>query len=352
MLLMSLTFASWGWTEFPPVSHRRESLLQDALEHRGKGEYDLAIENYQKLSKENPNDAKLIRELGVLYFETNNYQEALNSFGRSLELNPNDAETEYNLGQTYLGMNDLSRARSHFERACELKPEHLGATYGLGLVLDATGDPAAAQMFRKVIAKDPQMADAHFHLGSIYYGTNRYLEAENEFQQAVTLQPANISAYYNLGLARIQQEKWESAREAFKQMLEDSAMRPKALYQIAFSYEAQGFNEEAAQYYEEVILLDPSDLDAQEHLQALREHRSLPRDAVNEESADFSDGWQGGAPNQRTYDAMFPDPSYEAGYGQQESGMGGINDAKGALLQSGISMLTQMLSSKMGSKDE
>ena len=57
----------------------------------------------------------------------------------------------------------------------------------------------AINTFQKVLAKDPQNADAHFGLGFCYYRKNDTKRSVTNFLQATKFNPQLIDAYANLG---------------------------------------------------------------------------------------------------------------------------------------------------------
>jgi Tfp pilus assembly protein PilF len=76
----------------------------------------------------------------------------------------------------------------------------------------------ATATYQKLLALNPNDADAHNGLGAVYASVNKLPDAEAEFQKAAQLNPAGAAqAYYNLGAIMSNAGKMDEAAAAFKQ---------------------------------------------------------------------------------------------------------------------------------------
>jgi len=67
---------------------------------------------------------------------------------------------------------------------------------------------------KSAVKTDPESAEAHNTLGSVYLYKNNLDEAADEFIEAMRLDPRLAGAHYNLGLVRAKQgRKPEAVRE-------------------------------------------------------------------------------------------------------------------------------------------
>lgn len=85
------------------------------------GEFNLAIDTYQKI-KGNPEiKAKAFNNKGLIYLKLNEPEKALVEFENSLKINSGVPETYYNLGKLIFDLNgDKESARAHLNRALSL----------------------------------------------------------------------------------------------------------------------------------------------------------------------------------------------------------------------------------------
>jgi protein involved in polysaccharide export with SLBB domain len=72
-----------------------------------------------------------------------------------------------------------------------------GVKYGLAGLF-----PQAAATFEKVVALDPQFADAYFSLGHAYFDMKRWAEAAKNLERALHLNPKDVEAQDRLSFAR------------------------------------------------------------------------------------------------------------------------------------------------------
>ena len=96
---------------------------QIGLNYYNKGEYDKAIESFQKALHSEGESASVHYNLGLAYQAKGILDEAAREYKKSLELNPLDAEAHNNLGIIYhtLGKND--KAIMEFREAVRINPD-------------------------------------------------------------------------------------------------------------------------------------------------------------------------------------------------------------------------------------
>lgn len=82
-------------------------------------------------------------------------------------------------------------------RATARKLYKEGMKYGLAGLF-----PQAAATFEKVVALDPQFADAYFSLGHAYFDMKRWAEAAKNLERAIELNPKDVEAQDRLSFAR------------------------------------------------------------------------------------------------------------------------------------------------------
>lgn len=114
--------------------------------------------------------------------------------------------------------------------------------YQRGVALYQSGDMAGAEAaFRKAIELNPNLAEAHANLGSIWANQNKLTEAISQFQTAIRLKPNLAVLHYQLGVAYYLQNQLEpaivsltKARDLFTEQgkLEEANMINQALQKM------------------------------------------------------------------------------------------------------------------------
>jgi choline-sulfatase len=110
-----------------------------------KTDKNAAIADYQKAVSIQGNFAPLRRDLGLLYFQQENYSGAAEHLAKAVELGVNDAPLHNFLGISYGHTNRLAKAVESYKRAIKLDPNLAEAHLNLGYAYQRLGQLAAAQ---------------------------------------------------------------------------------------------------------------------------------------------------------------------------------------------------------------
>jgi choline-sulfatase len=113
-----------------------------------------AIADYEKAVAIQGNFAPLRRDLGMLYYEGQQYADAAKHLGKAVELGMNDAPLYNFLGISYSRTKQIAKA---------------------------------AASYKEALKKDPDLAEAHLNLGFAYEQLNRPGLAAREYQRACEL---------------------------------------------------------------------------------------------------------------------------------------------------------------------
>ncbi len=70
-----------------------------------------AIEQYERATKSDPNDADKFMELGAAYYIAHQWDEAIGAFERAVALNPGLGHAHYYLGVLYAAKGEKERAQ-------------------------------------------------------------------------------------------------------------------------------------------------------------------------------------------------------------------------------------------------
>ena len=126
-------------------------------------------------SRENPDDDK---HLGIAEYEKGNYQEAIEYYNKGLAAKPDDSCLFNNRGLAYYSLEQYDKAVADYNRAIELKADFADAYYNRGL--------------------------AYFRKGSSYNFEPRK-KAIDDFTNAIKLKPDFADAYYNRAVIQTEQ---------------------------------------------------------------------------------------------------------------------------------------------------
>jgi tetratricopeptide (TPR) repeat protein len=117
--------------------------------------------------------------------------EAVEAFQKAIAADPKFSWPYNNIGLLYLNRNDDEQALAWFTKAVEINPNHLRAVHNQGRAAHKLKryDQAAAA-YSRTIAMDPAYAEAHANLGRVLIEAGRRMEGIRELQVAVSLDPS------------------------------------------------------------------------------------------------------------------------------------------------------------------
>jgi tetratricopeptide (TPR) repeat protein len=76
-----------------------------------------------EILEENPDTINVYNTLGVLYRKRGDYQAALQQYEKALKIHPDQPKVYYNIGRLHVDLKDLPQARTNFQKAIGLDPE-------------------------------------------------------------------------------------------------------------------------------------------------------------------------------------------------------------------------------------
>jgi serine/threonine protein kinase/predicted Zn-dependent protease len=163
----------------------------------------------------------------------------------------------------------LDAARRNFERALQSDPKYAPALAGLSWVEGQyyrNLDPNEARLRRaeelaqRALAIDPQLAEAHVALGTVYTDRYEYARAAEEYRTATRLDPENAYAWDALSWALGYQQPPDAAT-AEKAARESMRLEPSLLashYHLGRALLLQGRYQDAIAAFEHARALSPT----------------------------------------------------------------------------------------------
>lgn len=117
--------------------------------------------------------------------------EALRELMRKMETNPEDPKILFELGNTFMMMQAWDKALEFLEHAAKNAPNDMETQKALGMVrFELKQYDQAKKIFDKVLAKNPDDALTHYNMGILLkHYMNKAGEAEPHFRKVVQLAP-------------------------------------------------------------------------------------------------------------------------------------------------------------------
>ena len=178
-----------------------------ALHHYGNSDPNIAkkkrqfyLELCKKKVKQKP-DAPYYYELGVLYKENDDFDNALKSFKKSIELNPKHSMAWYEIGIVYEQQKNYDEAIKSYTESLRIK-EHSEAFQSLGVCYLKKGMlKEAYRNLVKAMILNPNKYTIYNNLGAVMEKLGNYDSAIQMLEIGTKLNPKNTIGFYNLAIA-------------------------------------------------------------------------------------------------------------------------------------------------------
>lgn len=155
-----------AWMQACNQGSRDASAFTSAgVSHLQKGEYDQAINDFDRAIALQPGLVVAWRNRGLAHKEKGDYDRALADYEQALVFAPTDARIYNERGLAYAGMSDFPNAIADFNRAIALKPDQEAAIKNRGRINFVLGNFAqAAADLQRGLSLDSADADASLWL--------------------------------------------------------------------------------------------------------------------------------------------------------------------------------------------
>src|SRR5260370_2407255 len=127
--------------------------------------------------------------------ENSHWADAYSLWSQAARVRPACWEAHYSTGLALLDTRRFPEAREALERAAALAPDEPWIFDALGRVFAAMNDqPSAIANFQRSINLDPDMFESLNNLGTVYFESGNYRQAESLFTSALRLRPRAVAA--------------------------------------------------------------------------------------------------------------------------------------------------------------
>jgi tetratricopeptide (TPR) repeat protein len=224
-----------------------------------------ALKEYQAALKADPTALSVKARLATLYFSLGDMPNALRYAEEVADGKADDARMLTHMAGIMAQAGKGDKALSVLDRAIALEPEAGEAYFTKGLLLLNLKRPAEAEeAMRSGIARSPDNAVGHYHLGRILLETGKVDDATASFERAITANASFEPAYLALASMHEARHDRDQAVAVLKKYLQHVNPRNREIrHQLVRMYVEAKDYQGAKKELEELIADDPSDLDAQ-----------------------------------------------------------------------------------------
>jgi tetratricopeptide (TPR) repeat protein len=192
-------------------------------------------------------------------FQDHQWSQAAEAFQKCEATGPGKTDAFLYRGKALVNLGEFTAAASSLESYLASHPRSDDALYLLGYVRFRQDHPKESldAFARAARLKGPQASDLKI-AALDYVLLNDYISAARYLEQSLQMDPTDIEARYHLGRVRYQQNQFDAAIAAFKEVLGRNPQDVKAEENLGLCLEAKNQNEAAIAAYRKAIELDLS----------------------------------------------------------------------------------------------
>lgn len=214
--------------------------FNEGISQMQQGNNDLAVTSFRAAIQGDPNFVDAYLNLGVVYYQSRMYDEALEQFQKVVELDKNNIDGFANLGLVQNKLRRRPEAVEAFQAALAIDPNNTMVLKELGKVQYVQKDyNGAIASFEKCHAAGGGDASTYYYEGRSYSRAGDDAKAVAMLREAIKLEPDYYNAHFALGQIFLGQEKYSSAAASFKSALKASPGKAKAAYNYAVAVESE-----------------------------------------------------------------------------------------------------------------
>lgn len=267
--------------------------LQEGFGLFQQGRWAEAGQVFRSVLAADPNHAVAHHLLGLVAFQTGDFEGGIASLRRSIALHPRDAAAHGNLanGLRHLGQHDealqsyaqaltvdpgfldslvnraallttlgrLTEALADYDRALALQPGNpVLNTHRGNLLLDLGRPEDALVSYNQVVAAMPELAEAWGNLSNALYELGRTEEALAAGDRAIAVNPDSAQAHVNRGNALLHLDRNAEALASYQRAAELEPAMAQAWSNSGNVLRILGRHDEAMAWCAQAIALDPN----------------------------------------------------------------------------------------------
>jgi type IV pilus assembly protein PilF len=156
---------------------------------------------------------------------------------------PQRVQAYLDLARGYLEKKDFVNARRPLEQALKIDPASAEAHVLMATVYVADGDKELAEHeYKAALSHDANDPMAQNNYGTFLFSEGRYKDAQKHLRLAAenSAYPRRAQAFENLGLTELKLNNSAAAEQAFQRALTLSPAQPRSVFELAELYFAKG----------------------------------------------------------------------------------------------------------------
>lgn len=222
-----------------------------------KGEFENAIDCFDQLLANDPDNIELIYGKASALLENENYEKAIEFFDDILKIDENYVDAICAKGVALMGLDKLQEAEKYFDKALFLDPNHLLSLFNnANLLFDSENFSEALEYYQKTVDLAPDFVNAWFNVGLTLFILGNYNDAIKKFDKTIDLDPDNVEAWYLKGYSLELLRNYDDALICYNHTLQLNPDDPSVLFSKGRIFTETGEYEKAIRILNRSLKLD------------------------------------------------------------------------------------------------
>ena len=202
MLSMLLLAACAAQMPAPEPAPKCDEVADEAV---NQGNWELALKEHEQVLKEQPDNCLALYHLGYIWGQLGDREKEVHFYEAAVDCGyVHDDRLFFNLGMVYADTGDTQQALKALERATQLGPDNPDNFFGLGYTYLLAGRPAQAEAaLITTLRLDDTHTDARLTLVRLYLDQSRWEDARRQLRRIKAGDPGYEAA----------QELWRKLEE-------------------------------------------------------------------------------------------------------------------------------------------
>lgn len=203
-----------------------EISLVEALIYENQEQYDCMFIALKAALKEVPNHQEALERLSLCVELTRNYEASISIHEEILEAEPYCYFAWYNLGQAHAYLGNYQEAIEAYEYAIVCNEAFEPAYRDCAeLCFELNALHKSLRWHREILERFEPDAELFLKIGQIYQQLGNNNAARTYLTRAMHLDPMNDEVHYYIGICFTQENKWESAINAYEKAIQLDDLR-------------------------------------------------------------------------------------------------------------------------------
>lgn len=206
-------------------------------------------------------------QLGSRLGERGQFEQAIEHFNKAIQAAPASADGYFGLGFTYELQNRLEQAMEHYQSAARIRPwDDRVLTRMAGVLYRLGRDVEAVSHWREAIRLNPEAFEPRLRIAIALSRQGAAQEAEGHFRKALAIEPLNKEAIGNFAEHCLRLGRYPEAEGWFRRLVQLEPKNPDFLVNLGAMIWSRGGKDEAMQLYRRAVEAGPSHAIAHQNL--------------------------------------------------------------------------------------